>query len=592
MNRLASVLHQPGLRRTAAVARRRGPAVVAAVALLALAWQGTLAGTPVNLDPIHIQVRNVASAFRDSDAEHAAGAYYKGVGAFFVLDLLRGANTVPKQPPQRGVRAWAIYLMQTFGPRLDKIPKNEVIGISVDYYDYDAHLFRQFVVEAPVKTAGDPSTYQITLDSGAYTEPADTGATASGAPSAAPSATDAPAGDLIYTFDDPGTALAGWRPVGGTWAAAKGGYTQTATDGYDYMSFLNQALPGDLTISANVTFVSGQMGAGLLFNGTTAGLKAGAEMVSYTGQGTYLQWGYYDASGAFVFQGGATVPTGADGAVHQLSVSIHGLAFDVTLDGKPVGKNIPVVPVRGGYVGLLDSTSSVVFDNVTISGASAAAVASAANAAASSSAAPTTAPTASDAPGSSAAPGASGAPASGGTGGAYTQTFDSAAATSDFSPVAGTWAIQAGAYEETATGQYDTFALYNNRLTGDLRIEVTLKVVSGDMGGGLIFNAPTLGSKAGATMVSFTGRGTYLQWGTFDPSGVFKFVGGSGIPNVGDGKWHKIAIRIHGGLYNIALDNGAVATDLKLTATSDGYAGLFNSLSDTAFDTFTVKGGQ
>jgi hypothetical protein len=47
----------------------------------------------------------------DSEAEHAAGSYFPGQGAFITLRLLRGPNSVNGKPAYAGTRDWIIYLM-------------------------------------------------------------------------------------------------------------------------------------------------------------------------------------------------------------------------------------------------------------------------------------------------------------------------------------------------------------------------------------------------------------------------------------------------------------------------------------------------
>jgi hypothetical protein len=141
---------------------------LAACGLLLLLWQGVRADAPLVSHPAHVQVRQMIPSLSDSEAERASGAYIPGVGAFVTLDLLRGPNTMQGQPAHIGVRDWSIYLMQTFGPQLEAVPPDELITISVDFYDFDSTTYQQLVVVSRAADAADPQTYQVWLNGQPY----------------------------------------------------------------------------------------------------------------------------------------------------------------------------------------------------------------------------------------------------------------------------------------------------------------------------------------------------------------------------------------------------------------------------------------
>ena len=109
------------------------------------------------------------------------------------------------------------------------------------------------------------------------------------------------------------------------------------------------------------------------------------------------------------------------------------------------------------------------------------------------------------------------------------------------------------------------------------------------MGGGLMFNMQQRDDKALSHMISFTGRGTFLQWGSFDASGVFVYQAGANIPNVSDGNWHELAVEVYETTYNILLDGVLVATDIPLVY-NDGFVGLFDGQSWVAYDNVRLSG--
>ncbi|MGI9254004.1 MAG: hypothetical protein ACR2J8_09670, partial [Thermomicrobiales bacterium] len=160
-------------------------------------------------------------------------------------------------------------------------------------------------------------------------------------------------------------------PINGQWVAENGAYVQRETGKFDLISFYRNPIAGDVTFGADVTYLDGDMGGGLVFLAPTRERKAGAQMISFTADGSYLQWGWFDANGDFQFTGGVAVsPAVNDGLTHRLAVTISGDRYFVRLDGETVGSDIPLEsPDQEGYVGLFVNTSSVAFDNVTVEAA-------------------------------------------------------------------------------------------------------------------------------------------------------------------------------------------------------------------------------
>lgn len=381
------------------MSKKRWLTVSGLAALVAiLIWQSVAAEAPIVGSPAHIQVKQILTSLRDSEAESADGAYFPGVGAFVTLTLLRGPNSVKGKTAYDGTRDWMIYLMQTFGPKLAAVPPTETIGMSVDFYDYDLQVYHQLVMTAHASDIADPSKYQVTLDGQAYdvaaaqmaaaaqatgvpTQPQPTtvpqatsavaGPTATAAPpaTAAPTLAPTPSGPLNLTanFDDPQAAAAQWTPGSGKWNFADAGYAQTELGTFDRFSYFSQKLTGDYRLEVRVKYLEGDMGAGLIFNAPTAGSKNNAQMVSYAGKGSYFQWGHFDEGGVFQFQGGGSVANGADGAWHTLAIRVTGQTYNVSLDGTALAQNAALSSTGGGYVGVFANTSHVLFDDFKIS---------------------------------------------------------------------------------------------------------------------------------------------------------------------------------------------------------------------------------
>jgi polysaccharide pyruvyl transferase CsaB len=132
--------------------------------VLLLMWQVTNAAAPQDGNPAQQQIKLILPSLRDSEAEHAAGAYIPGFGAALTLDLVRGPNSMADKSPAVGTRDWTIYLMGTFGPRLDAVPPDEYIAISVNFYDFDERQYHQLVIVSRAADVADSSKYTTWLE--------------------------------------------------------------------------------------------------------------------------------------------------------------------------------------------------------------------------------------------------------------------------------------------------------------------------------------------------------------------------------------------------------------------------------------------
>lgn len=359
---------------------------------------------PVPTNPVQAQVQAILPSLIASEAERAMGAYYPGIGVFLTLDLLRGPNTQPNKLAHIGTRDWAIYLMQTFGSNLKAVPTRETIALSINYYDFTTLSYHQLVINCLAESVSDPSKYNYWLDGKPFDEvarqlggssagdnsnllpaqgetpvgsPAPASATVSlpptPGPSPVPTSPPNPATEtlsnpfkLSLDFSDTSSSARDWTPLGGTWTFLNGAYTQIELNRFDLISFYKKRLTGNFRFSAQIKYIKGEMGGGLIFNAPSNLTKASAQMISYTAGGTYFQWGYFDKGGIFQYQGGTPVSTGGDGNFHKLEVLVTGSEYEVLLDGISLEKNISLVNGPGGFSGLFGSTSELVFDNVNL----------------------------------------------------------------------------------------------------------------------------------------------------------------------------------------------------------------------------------
>ncbi len=337
------------------------------------------------------QVEQMLGPLGDSEAEIASGSYVPGVGAIFTLDLLRGPNTVEDRPPYAAVRDWSIYLLTTFGPTLTAIPPGESISIVVNYYDYSENAFHRITIRSSSAEISDPGSYAIWLDNLPYNEavalregaatdqsPTPVSTAEPLAPTATTQATTQPSpgelatpipaapADYATTFDS-ADAIAEWSVASGHWEWVDGAYEQNELGKFDLVSYSKRKITGDYRVTTRVKYIEGEMGAGIVFNGLDVSTKKGAQMVSFAGNGTFLQWGYFDADGIFQYEGGVPIKTTtADGEWHVLSVEVTGSTYLVSLDTVVLGEGLLSQQVSGGYAGLLVSTSRIQFDDLRI----------------------------------------------------------------------------------------------------------------------------------------------------------------------------------------------------------------------------------
>ena len=562
---------------------------------LTLIWQMASADAPYQSHPAHTQIKQILPSLQDSEAEHVAGAYIPGVGAVITIDLLHGPNSVEGQPSHESTLGWLLYLMQTFGPQLDAVPTQEIIAISIDFYDYDTVVYHHLVATCAAANAADPGKYQIWLNGTNYAEAAARLAETTLAPdeqqppqptavpvesSASPvpaetsvsplADTPGPAGETI-DLGNAETIEREWVPLGEYWQFTEEGYAQTELNKYDLISLLNRKISGDFHFQADIKFVEGEMGGGLIFNTPSSTGKNGAQMVSYTGAGTFLQWGYYDDEGVFQYQNGVTVPDGSDGQWHTMEVDVSGDTFSLRLDGIELAQGLELHRPSDGYVGLLASTSHVVFANIRLEGPGAVAIATAT-------------------PSTESEP----VPETIGEGALnVTLDFDDPqAAEADWVPLSGEWEFAKGGYAQRIADQYDLISMLNIQTSGDMRFQANVKTSEGEMGGGLVFNAPANNAKNSAQMISYTGAGTYLQWGYFDNDGGFQFQGGATVPDGSDGQWHTLAVAVTGNAFSVTLDSVEIAQNIPLFGSPGGYAGLLASTSRVVFDDVKLEGVQ
>jgi hypothetical protein len=107
------------------------------------------------------------------------------------------------------------------------------------------------------------------------------------------------------------------------------------------------------------------------------------------------------------------------------------------------------------------------------------------------------------------------------------------------------------------------------------------------MGGGFIYNSPKKDTRAGAQVVDFDGKGSFLRWGSYSDKGTYVYGGGAKIdPPISDGQWHTLQLTTHGNTSVVALDGRKIGQISNIS--TSGYFGLITSKTKVDFDNISV----
>jgi hypothetical protein len=541
-----------------------------------LTWRILRSETPVTIQPGQQVAQTIAKTVsRDDIVLTASGGYIPGEGIFLYTQLHDGGSVL--------VRAWATNQLLFFSDQLVTLPGNESLVWLIDYGP------NQEMIQAPLAQAADPTTHQYvslvgvqreealasedvsntegenfaeevtTTESVPATAVADTGLPEDGQENPIvvedvnmiqPTVSETvllPATEIRANFDN--GLSPDWTSFSGSWEVIDGEYHQTDEQGFDFGTVTNFQ-GDDYSMTARVRHVSGEMGAGFYYNMSHSDNKSASQMFNLTQGGTALQWGHFDEAGEFVYEDASPIPNVADGDWHTLQLIVQAGTATIVIDGEIVVSSIHLT-YNGGYVGLLASQSHVIFDDVEVVPQHEVRL---------------------------------------GETMAITKTYDfEDGDVRDWLAFAGDWVVADGRYEQQQQTEWDRIAALNTKMVGPYRFSTQMLFVEGDMGGGLIFNMQHRDSKVESHMISFTGMGTFLQWGSFDSNGIFIYQDGTPVPNVQDGAWHELALEVNDETYTILLDGVTIVTDVPLLYPG-GFIGLFDGRSWVAYDDVNVIG--
>lgn len=157
----------------------------------------------------------------------------------------------------------------------------------------------------------------------------------------------------------------------------------------------------------------------------------------------------------------------------------------------------------------------------------------------------------------------------------------------NWSSLAGEWVIENGVYSQRRTTGYDYISMLNLAPQSDYQLEAQLRLVTGEMGGGFIYNAPTRETRRDAQIIDFVERGAFLRWGRYDDQGNYVYESGVRVdPPINDGQWHTLQLLTHAITSTVSLD-GRVLGQIK-NSSAQGYLGLTTSQAQVDFSNVVV----
>jgi hypothetical protein len=158
---------------------------------------------------------------------------------------------------------------------------------------------------------------------------------------------------------------------------------------------------------------------------------------------------------------------------------------------------------------------------------------------------------------------------------------------SEWQPIAGSWIVTDGYYQQTDNTGYDYITMLNLPPQEHFSMEARLRLIDGEMGGGFIYNAPFATVRNGAQLVDADQGGRYLRWGHYDENGAYIFDGGAPLdPGLADGDWHTLRLLTHSGQSTIWFDGQELGQITN--GSTAGYLGLITSQAQMDFDDVVV----
>ena len=151
----------------------------------------------------------------------------------------------------------------------------------------------------------------------------------------------------------------------------------------------------------------------------------------------------------------------------------------------------------------------------------------------------------------------------------------------------GSWTGENGIITQSDTAGFDLISMLNQEPMTDYSTQLTVTMLDGAQGGGIIYHGQNRFDRAESQVVDFVEGGTYLRWGYYDENGDYQFVGGAPLdPGLSDLAPHQLEVVNHRLTTTIYFDDVPLATINNRY--EGGYVGLVASQAALQFDNIDV----
>ncbi len=158
---------------------------------------------------------------------------------------------------------------------------------------------------------------------------------------------------------------------------------------------------------------------------------------------------------------------------------------------------------------------------------------------------------------------------------------------SEWRPISGAWTASDGVYSQQDMTGYDYITMLDLPEQSHFSMEARLRMSAGEMGGGFIYNAPSIDSRAGAQIIDMDDGGRFLRWGHYDAAGNYNYDGGAPLEvGLDDGEWHTLQLVTHGAHSTVIFDGKEMGQPDNLSTV--GFLGLVTSRAQLAFDDLVI----
>jgi hypothetical protein len=166
-----------------------------------------------------------------------------------------------------------------------------------------------------------------------------------------------------------------------------------------------------------------------------------------------------------------------------------------------------------------------------------------------------------------------------------TESFDKRSM--NWTPLSGQWKFADGTYQQLDNSGFDFISQFHATPQPNFTVSCKLSALSGELNAGLILFQKKLGSRANATVIDITEKGSYVRWGHYDRGGVYIFDGGAKLEAPIDPKKGVVLKAVtKSGTVAVFLDGKSLGEFTPFSV--DGSVGLVSSLAQVAFDDFVL----